>query len=102
MAEAMNYEQALASGAHEFRHTASPYGWMNRSVVTDDDLRKYPNAWKNEQFLPIPTAEELLSEVEANVIDISHFPHVECPVGIPLSEDYVKEGDRVRVRKVKG
>jgi hypothetical protein len=102
MAEILNFEKALAHGAKRFYYAPRGGVWKEEYVVTLPELK---DPWGDEElkhciFMPILTPMQMLCEFECNVIDISHFPHVECPVGIPLSEDMVKEGDRVIVRTI--
>ena len=91
----MNYEEALASGRHDFRYTEKGE-WVNRGRVTRYDLESLAKFYRDEQFLPIPTAEELLSEVECVA-----FREVST-VLVQLDADGFQQGDIVRVRKVKG
>ncbi len=103
----MNYQQALESGVEYFwaKNQFSDWHLFEQSEVVEykeqielmgDDPKSGALIY---QFLPIPTAEQLLGAVDGNVIDISHFPHVECPVGIPLDPKYVKEGDQVIIMR---
>ena len=98
MPEPMNYQQALKidAVAYYYRRKNSTYSW---DVCTVNDVMK-GNLGDSDayEFLPIPTPEELLSEVECEVLsEFSSKP------GVTFGGQFeFQEGDTVIVRKVKG
>lgn len=105
MAEPMNYQQALESGATQFWGKTQHSGWYPLDIHDVGDVKDLAEGYGDHppsepliyQFLPIPTPEELLSEVEVEVV--SEF---NGKPGVTLAGHYgFKKGDRVRVRKVK-
>lgn len=101
MDEPMNYQQALESGYERFYFRPQSEAEFIVDVLNRNDLEdwRYDNGIKNGQFLPIPTPEELLSEVEVEVSELFTF-HSDCVDAVELPEYKFTKGDRVRVRKV--
>lgn len=99
MPNPLTYQQALESGHKAFWVKLPAESWDEAMAHDAGNVKD----WLNDEpyhFLPIPTPEELLSEVEVEVSELFTF-HSDCVDAVELPEDKFTKGDRVRVRKVK-
>jgi hypothetical protein len=91
----MNYQEALASGHRTFwgRSECDPE-WR---ICTEGQFR-FMNQEIDWEFLPIPTAEQLLGAVEKSVVELFTF-HSDCVDAVDLDELSFNPGDQVIIMR---
>jgi hypothetical protein len=102
----MNYQQALASKADAFYARKGSQPWVIASREEVEEYKEEVESFNGDipdgaifaEFLPIPTAEQLLGAVEKSVVELFTF-HSDCVDAVDLDELSFNPGDQVIIMR---